>query len=329
MPTIDLRPPRLDLTCPRGSTLVIPFTAKDAHGAAYPLEGTLSAVVKRPSGSTVADFDVGGTADVDGIGTLTLTAEATEDLSSRNYTWSLAWETDEGVVRLLAAGSLIVGPASEPGQSATSAVTITVTSTVVTLEVSTTSVALGIDGLAAHVADTDNPHAVTKAQVGLGNADNTSDSAKPVSTQQAAADSAVASAAASDATTKANAAQAAAVQRANHTGTQVGSTITAEEVLVTGTSHTMQADNSGKIIRFTNGSAVTVTLPNNIAAQFYCTVIQDGAGQVGFSAASGATLHNRSSHAKIAGQYGMVVLYVKGNSGGSAAIYNLAGDTST
>lgn len=44
--------------------------------------------------------------------------------------------------------------------------------------------------LATHEADTDNPHAVTKAQVGLGNVDNTSDMAKPVSTaQQAALDS--------------------------------------------------------------------------------------------------------------------------------------------
>jgi hypothetical protein len=38
-----------------------------------------------------------------------------------------------------------------------------------------------------HVDDTDNPHEVTKAQVGLGNADNTSDIDKPVSTEQAAA----------------------------------------------------------------------------------------------------------------------------------------------
>jgi len=33
-----------------------------------------------------------------------------------------------------------------------------------------------------HIADTDNPHAVTKAQVGLGNCDNTSDANKPIST---------------------------------------------------------------------------------------------------------------------------------------------------
>ena len=50
----------------------------------------------------------------------------------------------------------------------------------------------------------------TKAQVGLGNVDNTSDANKPVSTAQGAADAAV---------------QAYAVQRANHTGTQLASTI--------------------------------------------------------------------------------------------------------
>lgn len=38
-----------------------------------------------------------------------------------------------------------------------------------------------------HIANKSNPHGVTKAQVGLGNADNTSDANKPVSTAQAAA----------------------------------------------------------------------------------------------------------------------------------------------
>ena len=38
-----------------------------------------------------------------------------------------------------------------------------------------------------HIANKNNPHGVTKAQVGLGNANNTSDANKPVSTDQAAA----------------------------------------------------------------------------------------------------------------------------------------------
>lgn len=58
----------------------------------------------------------------------------------------------------------------------------------------------------SHLANTANPHAVTKAQVGLGNADNTSDVDKPVSTAQAAA----------NVTDRA---------RANHTGTQTLATI--------------------------------------------------------------------------------------------------------
>lgn len=43
------------------------------------------------------------------------------------------------------------------------------------------------EGLAAHILRTDNPHVVTKAQVGLANTDNTSDVNKPISTATAAA----------------------------------------------------------------------------------------------------------------------------------------------
>ncbi len=46
--------------------------------------------------------------------------------------------------------------------------------------------------LATHAARTDNPHTVTKAQVGLGSVDNTADAAKPVSAAQLAADAIVA-----------------------------------------------------------------------------------------------------------------------------------------
>lgn len=43
------------------------------------------------------------------------------------------------------------------------------------------------DDLESHKADKDNPHEVTKAQVGLGNVDNTSDMDKPISTATQAA----------------------------------------------------------------------------------------------------------------------------------------------
>jgi hypothetical protein len=61
---------------------------------------------------------------------------------------------------------------------------------------------------------------LSKSDVGLSNVDNTADTAKPVSTLQAAADAAV---------------QAYAIQRANHTGTQTMSTISDLPVLAYGT----------------------------------------------------------------------------------------------
>lgn len=71
-----------------------------------------------------------------------------------------------------------------------------------------------------HASLTNNPHGVTKSQVGLANVDNTSDVDKPVSTAQATADSAV---------------QAFAIQRANHTGTQAAATISDFASTVLGT----------------------------------------------------------------------------------------------
>ena len=95
----------------------------------------------------------------------------------------------------------------------------------------------------------------------------------------------------------------------------------------TGTTYTLQASDTGKTVILNNASAITVTLPNSLAAGFTCEIIQKGAGQVTLSAGSGATLTNRQSHTKIAGQHGAARLTVTGNSGGSSAIYNLAGDT--
>lgn len=95
----------------------------------------------------------------------------------------------------------------------------------------------------------------------------------------------------------------------------------------TGTTYTLAASDTGKTVTCDNASAITVTLPNNLAVGFICEVIQLGTGQVSFSAASGATINNRSSQTKIAGRYGATRLVVRSNSGGTAAVYNLAGDT--
>lgn len=95
----------------------------------------------------------------------------------------------------------------------------------------------------------------------------------------------------------------------------------------TGTTYTLQASDSGKVVDIANGSAITLTLPNSLPVGFCCTVVQAGAGQITFTPASGATRRNRQSHTKTAGQWAMTTLYVRANSGGSAAEYVLGGDT--
>jgi len=59
----------------------------------------------------------------------------------------------------------------------TATITLTVTDGVLTAAVNA-----GQYAPASHVSATNNPHSVTKAQVGLGNVDNTSDLNKPIST---------------------------------------------------------------------------------------------------------------------------------------------------
>lgn len=79
-----------------------------------------------------------------------------------------------------------------------------------------------IPALDTYMARTDNPHAVTKAQVGLGNCDNTADDNKPVSVAQtaaiAAAKSEAVSISASDATAKAAVAKAEAISASDTVG---------------------------------------------------------------------------------------------------------------
>jgi hypothetical protein len=97
--------------------------------------------------------------------------------------------------------------------------------------------------------------------------------------------------------------------------------------VVSGTTTTIGDAQDGALIRTTNGSAVTATLDATAPAGTQLAVCQVGAGQVTFAAGSGATLHNRQGHTKTAGQWATVSLYVDSNSGGSAAVWVLSGDT--
>ena len=95
----------------------------------------------------------------------------------------------------------------------------------------------------------------------------------------------------------------------------------------TGTTYTVLAADAGKLVDYTNASAIAVTLPATFPVGFNCDWLQGGAGQITFAAASGGTLVNRQSHTKSYGQYAGGSLLVRANSGGSAAQWVLFGDT--
>lgn len=96
---------------------------------------------------------------------------------------------------------------------------------------------------------------------------------------------------------------------------------------VTGTTYTVLLADNGKIKRFTNGSAITVTLPSSFVQGFNIGWIQSGAGQITFAAASGGTLANLSSQSKSGGAKAVGGLFVEANSDNISAAWVLSGAT--
>jgi len=90
-----------------------------------------------------------------------------------------------------------------------------------------------------------------------------------------------------------------------------------------GTTYTLLSSDAGKVITLNNASAITLTVPTGLGANFNCTLVQLGAGQVTISG-SGTTVSNRSSHTKIAGQYGVATLLSYADT-----TWILAGDTTS
>lgn len=142
--------------------------------------------------------------------------------------------------------------------------------------------------LSAHTASTSNPHSVTKAQIGLGSVDNTADTAKPVSTAQAAAiESAVsAHAAAAD----------------PHPGylTQAEASATYAPISVTGvTNLSATASPTGVTITSDTGTDATIAGADatNAGAMLPAQVAKLAGIATGATAnSSDATLLNRANH---------------------------------
>jgi hypothetical protein len=75
----------------------------------------------------------------------------------------------------------------------------------------------------------------------------------------------------------------------------------------TGTTYTFVLSDSGKWFRFSNSSAVTVTVPPHSSVAFEAGTqfdgIAAGTGAVSFAAGSGVTINSFLSNKKLAGQY--------------------------
>jgi hypothetical protein len=87
------------------------------------------------------------------------------------------------------------------------------------------------------------------------------------------------------------------------------------------TSITLAASDSGRVIFTAAGSAVTVTIPASLPANFNVRIIQGGNGQVTVQAASGVTLTSLANKVASAGLNGVMWL-----TGISTNFYNLSGD---
>ena len=88
----------------------------------------------------------------------------------------------------------------------------------------------------------------------------------------------------------------------------------------TGTSYSLTASDNGKIITMNNGATSTVTIIGGLPVGFNATIIQLGAGSVGFTSSSGVTLNSFASSLNMAGQHGAaaVISY-------ATNIFNLSG----
>lgn len=89
------------------------------------------------------------------------------------------------------------------------------------------------------------------------------------------------------------------------------------------TSITLADSDSGKIINCTAATAVTITIPSTLLADFNVLIIRSGVGSVTFVAGGGSTVNSYNSLLSLAGQHASASI-VRTASG----VYNLSGNLS-
>jgi hypothetical protein len=93
---------------------------------------------------------------------------------------------------------------------------------------------------------------------------------------------------------------------------------------ISGIAYTISASDNGRTLRFTNGSAVTVTVPATLPVDFKCLAYQIGDGAVTFVEGSGATIDcgadsDGNDFRTIDGKWSSASLFVDSNGDGASA----------
>ena len=147
-----------------------------------------------------------------------------------------------------------------------------------------------------------------KADVGLGNVDNTSDANKPISTAVQTALNAKQGTITTGTTSEVflGDLSLSAVKTVNGT-TLLGSgnidTLSLSITTESTSARTLSNNDNGKLIRYTNASGCTVTVPSSLALGFHAIHRQEGTGQVSFVGSGGMTIYNADSQSKTAKLY--------------------------
>lgn len=96
-------------------------------------------------------------------------------------------------------------------------------------------------------------------------------------------------------------------------GTQTFGTVDGTVTTQSGTTYTLTAADCGTMVRFTNASAVTVTIPQGLAVGCNIAIEQAGAGQVAVngSAVTPATLHSAHSYTKTSAQWAIIGISIE------------------
>lgn len=90
----------------------------------------------------------------------------------------------------------------------------------------------------------------------------------------------------------------------------------------TGTTRTLALSDYGKIIRYTNASGCTITVPDTLPVGFNCLHIQRGAAQINFVAGGTIVIDNPDNHTKSAKIKAVVATFIE-----SSGVCNLNGYT--